>query len=103
MAVAKRTVISGSDIDEQFAEYLTPYANNKVVKQLRLRSKIDVLSRLSQTIERVFPVRGDVLDVNTETWNCECQFNKTLKLPCCHIFAIREKKEIALFQERGIA
>ena len=72
---------------------LTPYALGFVSKQLALRHKVGVIQE-SATNCQVSSSEG-ILKVTAET--CQCTFWNSTHLPCRHMLAVREKKQLPLF------
>ena len=105
MTIAKKRVSYGDEVVQEFAAYLTPFAFSRVSKQHRLLTKVCVLSTVplgQQRIMQVLGVGGNLYNVEAEKGVCECKFNRTLRLPCCHIFAAKAKLEQPLFGTTGI-
>jgi len=81
MVKKKARCFQNSD-EEQYIKLLTPYAFEFLHKQLELKQKVKM------TDSGVFSSEG-VLLVTED--NCQCKFWSTMRLPCQHIFAVREK------------
>ena len=86
----------GEDSPEShYSKFLSNYAAQFVHKQLLLANKVSSIT-----------VDGDCYLVDTTegkkkvtTSSCECIFNKSMLLPCRHIFALRNKLDHPLFDE----
>ena len=77
-----------------YSKFLSNYAAQFVHKQLLLASKVSTIT-----------ADGDCYTVETSegrikltTSTCECIFNKSMLLPCRHIFALRDKLGEPLFE-----
>ena len=95
MALAKKRVsIFPPNSPEELL--LTPYATtNYVQKQLHLRTKVNVFSD-----NEVSSSNGS-LDVTANS--CQCTFWTSMHLPCRHIFAIRDIRQVPLYSAIGVA
>ena len=85
--------------EEQFAHYLTPYAFNHVEAQLLLQKRVVIVADHGVSCT-VSSCAGDLM-VSTDS--CQCTFWSSMQLPCCHIFAVREKMQLPLFSSSGIS
>ena len=86
--VSKISVFSiGASAEAQYSQLLTPYAANFVREQLEKRTKVKM-------------VDGKVTTAETSLDECSCKLHQTMKLPCKHIFALRESSHQPLFEER---
>ena len=72
--------------EEQFAQILTPYALDFVVKQLNFRKKVVIVKDKRAHSVVSFSAGNLTFTVNS----CQCTFWKTMHLPCRHMFAVRE-------------
>ena len=54
-----------------------------------------------EKVEKVQFIDGRVEDTKTSSVKCSCYFHQTiiLKLPCCHIFTLRNRLEMPMFDE----
>ena len=77
----------GSSVEARYRQILTPFAAKYVTEQLQKVDKVN------------FTDEGVVANFTTSSNNCSCYFNKTTKLPCCHIFAFRSRNELPLFDK----
>ncbi len=93
MALAKRRVDIQNPVELEYASFLTPYALSHVVKQLALRSKVGVIQEAGNVCQ-VSSSEG-VLRVTPN--KCGCTFWTSTHLPCRHILAVRERKQLPLF------
>ena len=82
---------------QKYAKYLTPYAFYLVRNQLILSDviKTENVTRMS---EQNFEVKlfGDQL--HTTPSSCTCSFRSRMRLPCQHIFKVRNIVELPLFE-----
>ena len=93
MALAERWVDIQNPVELEYASLLTPYALSHVVKQLALRSKVGVIQEAGNMCQ-VSSSEG-VLRVTPN--KCGCTFWTSTHLPCRHILAVRERKQLPLF------
>lgn len=80
----------------KYIQYLTPYANSFVTKQINLKDKVKFKLADDGECYEVDSSEG-LLHVTSTT--CECTSWKSMKLPCRHIFAIRVELQFDLFEE----
>lgn len=78
--------------EAEYSKLLTSYSLAYVVKQITLSDKVIGIqeendSYVVQTSEGMRTVSVD----------CECTFRKSMKLPCKHMFALRSKLELSLY------
>ena len=90
--VKKRAGTFVADSGEQFAQILTPYALEFVLKQLSFRKKVEIV----EDKEAYSIVSSSAGNLTVTVNSCQCTFWKTMHLPCRHMFAVREKKQLAL-------
>lgn len=76
----------GTTVEAQYTRLLTPYAAKFVRRQFEKRSKVKI-------------VDGCVTTAETFLYECSCSFYQSMKLPCKHIFALRESNEQPMFDE----
>ena len=93
--VKKRVIISDNSSDEQYAQVLTPYAFNLVCKQQEKMTKVKIADDGT--------VNSSVGALSVTPESCQCRFFMTMKLPCKHIFAVREQTGLPLFSSSVIA
>ena len=93
--VKKRVIISDNSSDEQYAQVLTPYAFNLVCKQQEKMTKVKIADDGT--------VNSSVGALSVTPESCQCRFFMTVKLPCKHIFAVREQTGLPLFSSSVIA
>ena len=101
MALAKKPVLAFSpDSPEvKYAEFLTPYATTYVHKQLALRSRVNIEKDSGAHCE--IPSSNGQLIVTVNS--CQCTFWMSMHLPCRHIFAVREHRQLPLYNSDGVA
>ena len=94
MAMVKKRVgtFAPESAEEQFAQILTPYALDFVVKQLNFRKKVVIVE--DKGAHSVVSSSAGNLTVTVNS--CQCTFWKTMHLPCRHMFAVRENKQVPL-------
>lgn len=95
MALAKKRVSSFllNSPEEQFSLLLTPYAVSFVLKQLTLRSKVKIDEDDGETC--AISSSNGMLTVTVD--NCQCTFWRSMHLPCRHMFAVREIRNMSLY------
>ena len=97
MAHAKK-IVSKFDIDtpeHQYSEAVTPYAFDYKQKQLSLHCKVSIEPTTDDDREFIVNASSGKLKVTCET--CACTFWTSMRLPCRHMFAVREKCGLSLF------
>ena len=99
MALVKKSVDLKDEVEIKYASLLTPYALRFVSRQLSLREKVNVVHE-STTDCQVSSSEG-ILQVTTH--QCQYKFWKSTHLPCRHIFAVRERRELSLFAHDIVA
>ena len=99
MAMVKKRVDLKDHVEIEYSSILTPYALSYVSKQLSLRTKVTIISEHEQECH-VSSSEG-ILKVTVD--GCRCSFWNTTKLPCRHIFAVRERKRHLLFAPSLVA
>ena len=99
MALVKRKVDISNPVEIEYASLVTPYALSLLSKQLALRNKVGII-RESDAEYLVSSSEG-VLKVTVDS--CECRFWTSTHLPCRHIFAVREKKQVSMFSAGIVA
>ena len=114
MALVKKPVTHDLEQD-QFATMRTPYALQLVAKQLGLRRKVKILASQDDTYE-VSSSEGCIYIIHTCTViiiymlgtllvtcdSCHCSFASTMQLPCRHMFAVRDARQIPMYSEVGV-
>ena len=95
MAMVKKRVSAfpPESPEEQFAKMLTPFALDFVIKQLKFRKKVTIVEH--NDANSVVSSSAGNLTVTVNS--CQCTFWKTMHLPCRHMFAVREKKQLPLY------
>ena len=101
MAMAKKrvTTFEADSPEEEFAKLLTPYAAHYVQKQIELRKSIKIAA--DDGVNCTVSSSNGTLSVTTEL--CQCSFSQSMQLPCRHMFAVREKRNMPLFSEISVA
>ena len=84
----------------EYRNFLTPFAYEKVCKQLSHVNDVTLLDSVDRDTCMVNTSSG-MCTVTLES--CSCSFVKFNALPCKHIFALRKKRNVALFFESAIA
>ena len=113
MALVKKPVVFESDQDE-FVNLVTPYAYQLILKQQTLRKKVKILTQQndfytvssSEGINIASSIIVSLLFIGTLSVTssfCQCAFASTMKLPCCHIFVVRDLQKSPLYSEVGVA
>lgn len=81
-------------VEHQYMDILTPYTLSFVVHQIKLADKVKIKSE----VEGSFEIESTTqCSVTATCFECNCSFRKTMQLPCRHIFAIRRRCEIPMF------
>lgn len=93
MAKKRVTQFPPDSAEEQFAQIITPYALNYVHKQIALSKQVKI-DEDDGTQCKIVSSNG-TLTVTTDS--CQCTFSHSMHLPCRHIFAVREKRQVPLF------
>lgn len=101
MAIAKKriTTYPPESPEERFTKLLTPYALSYVEKQLALREKVAVVA--DDGVNCSISSSAGTLTVTTDS--CQCTFWTSMNLPCRHMFAVREKRQLPLYSAAGVA
>ena len=94
MALTKRKLNFSDPVEVEYATYITPYALQFFAQQLHHRHKVRIL--MQQGSEFHVSSSEGILQVTSV--KCQCKFWKTIKLPCRHILAVREKQQLLLFE-----
>lgn len=91
------TFHSAADVySTKYMRYLTPYAYKFVEKQLHLRKQVVIVMHSCNS--EVYEVKMGV--TSTKCYNqCCCRLWVSMKLPCCHIFFVRDTLGLDLFDE----
>ena len=102
MTLAKKSVTKFSPIspEEKYAQILTPYATSYVYKQLDLRKKVKLGNDNGVSCE-VSSSTGRKLNVTNDS--CQCSFWMSMHLPCRHMLAIRESRQLSLYSPSFVA
>ena len=79
-------------------ELLTPFALSYVLRQFRLADKVKIKREIENSS---FEIESSTQQaVTTTCFECDCSFRKTMQLPCRHIFAVRERCSVSLFDSK---
>ena len=87
-------LFASDSAEHHYMGILTPYALSFVVRQIELADKVKIKSEFEGSFEIESTTQCSVTATCCE---CNCSFRKTMQLPCRHIFAIRRKCEIPIF------
>ena len=68
-------------------------------KQLKLKSSVRIIFES----ENECKVASSAGILQATITSCQCAFWTSTQLPCCHIFAVREMRQIPLFCEQLMA
>ena len=82
----------------KYIEHLTPYAYDFVMKQLELKDRVK-LGVTSSDDNEYHQVNSSEGLLHVSTTSCTCLSWKSMKLPCKHILALRDKLDVDLFAE----
>lgn len=101
MALAKKRVSQFplNSPEEQFSRILTPYATGYVHKQLALRNKVKIDE--DDGVKCRIRSSNGILSVTIDS--CQCTFWMSMHLPCRHIFAVRESRQVSLYDTAGVS
>jgi len=80
----------------KYSTVLTPYAFEFVNNQLQYSQKVTVRDDIDNFSCSIDSSEGQLV---TSTVNCSCTFITSMKLPCCHIFAVRRHKGLNEYTE----
>lgn len=86
-------LFSENSDERRYCQLLTSYASSFVVKQLKLVDKVKEIQRKD---EKYVVETNDGIKTVSEC-SCECVFHKSMKLPCRHMFSLRKRLGIPLF------
>jgi len=81
--------------EDLYSQLLTTYAADFVLKQLQLHSK--VTPTVSDADDALFHVSSHEGNLTVTDSSCQCLFRKATGLPCRHIFAVRSRLGMNLF------
>ncbi len=84
--------VDDTDI-EKYMESLTPFAYNYIKQQYNLISKVKI-QHIQGQIATVNSTKGKI---STNISTCECSFFTVMQLPCRHIFALRKRLQLTLY------
>ena len=85
---------SASSPEAQYAKLLTSYAFSFVLKQIKLS---DQVKSLQEDSSNTFQVKTSEGMTTLTVIECRCVFQRSMKLPCRHIFALRRHLGLSLF------
>lgn len=89
----QKTKVNRFQSEYLYFNYLTSYASEFVIKQLSL---IDKVANITENDGEYTVSTSEGLR-SVSCSKCDCIFNKSMILPCRHIFALRRKLELSLF------
>ena len=81
--------------ESHYSKFLSSYAAQFVHKQLNLAHKVSAIT--ADADDDCYLVDTTEGQKKLTTSACECIFNKSMRLPCRHIFALRHKLDQPLF------
>lgn len=99
LEVTMKRSVSTYSIDSAFHQYmslLTPYSFEYVKTQLELSSKVKIIQEIDEK-SCSLKAQGQLITTNIDS--CCCGFVSAMKLPCRHIFAVRQYKSLSEFDE----
>ena len=88
---------SPDSIEHHYMELLTPFALSFVLRQISLADKVKIKCEMEDSFEIESSTQ---CKVTATCFECNCSFRKTMQLPCRHIFAIRRRCELSLFDPK---
>lgn len=86
-----------NDVEKQYARYLTREAYELLKKEIIGRYSISLSS--SDEINHVCTTQFKDITMSVFIKSCQCQNALSYSLPCRHIFAVRERFALPLFEE----
>ena len=100
MAMAKKPVLvfPPESPEVKYAEVFTPYATTYVHKQLALCSRVNIEKDNGVQCE----VTSSNGQLNVTVDSCQCTFWTSMHLPCRHMFAVHEHRQVPLFSSSGM-
>ena len=115
MVLVKKPIISPDIPELDVISLLTPYAAHYICKQLTYRKEVSLSfndddysysASSSEGINIYVAIMSYfcnfIGNLNVTRSVCHCKFFNTMKIPCRHIFAVREKEEITLLSNEDI-
>ena len=81
----------------EYQKFLTPFAFEHLQKQIESFTKINVLEKLSASSAVV--KSKSLGDVEVHCDSCPCAFFSSMRLPCKHIFSVRNYLKLPLYDE----
>nr|CAH7748880.1 unnamed protein product [Callosobruchus chinensis] len=96
----KRLVLSYSpDSDERkYMDFLTHESAKLVIKQIVYSKRVTLPTLTTSDSEvSIFSIKSSEGELQTNTFECNCNFNVSMLLPCRHIFAVRRHLGLPLF------
>ena len=82
-------------LKHQYMQVVTPFALSHVVKQIDLVDKVKLKSEEGNTYICESTSQSKVV---SSLDDCNCSFRKAMQLSCKHIFAIRKRNNLTLFE-----
>lgn len=84
----------------EVAAVCTEHAANLICEQLVVANKVEYkITKVVQTSNFELTYKDHKHCVNVDLNCCSCSFQKTLGLPCCHLFAVRAHLGLAVFDK----
>ena len=80
--------------EHRYMNLVTPYALDFIVRQLELAKKVKIQPHGESDVYSITSSEGNIRTMINE---CSCSFNKSMQLPCRHIFAVRLIAKLDLF------
>lgn len=91
----RRSLFQTGSVQESYANYLTSLAQIEVHKQLTDHEKITLKEVSSDTRECHIQFKNSIIKTTPDS--CTLYFRNSYTLPCQHIFAVRKRFELPLF------
>ena len=88
------TYVEGSP-ERKYIDHLTSYTSDFVLKQLELSKKVPEFAQMSDSDSYTLSSNKSIIFTVD---GCTCYFYTAMNLPCKHIFALRQKVGVSLFQ-----
>ena len=79
----------------QYMQVVTPFALSHIVKQIDLASQVKFKSEVGNGYICESTSKSQVV---SSVDDCNCSFRKAMQLPCKHMFTVRKKTDLPLFE-----